>query len=465
MILPARDEELSLDELLGRFSDAGVTHVKLGITDIDGVLRGKYLTVEKFASLARSHAGFCDCIFGWDVADQLYDNASFSGWHKGFPDAPYRLDLSTRRHLPFEPDTPFFLGELVPPDGERFHPICPRNLLARVLADAEAMGYAVDAGFEYEFFLFDETPHSAREKGYRNLRPFTPGMFGYSVLRTSVHAELHQGFLEMCEDMEIGLEGYHTETGPGVMEACLRVAPGLEAADRAVLFKTFSKVYFQRKGLLATFMARWSPRFPGQSGHLHVSLRDAATGERLFHDPNGRAGMSGPMESFVAGQLAYMPELCAMVAPTVNSYTRLVEGAWAPTASTWGVDNRTVALRVIPGGPKSQRVEYRLAAADANPYLVAAAAIASGLAGIRENLALPDPVEGNAYAIQDGLPPERKLPPTLRHAAERLAASDLARRAFGDAFVDHFVATRLWETRQYERAVTDWELARYFEIL
>ncbi|RMG97637.1 MAG: glutamine synthetase [Deltaproteobacteria bacterium] len=445
--------------------EAGTKRIKLGITDIDGVLRGKYLTMEKFASLATSHAGFCDCIFGWDVADQLYDNVTFSSWDKGFPDAPYRLDLSTRRDLPDEPHTPFFLGELVPPEGERFHPVCPRNLLARVLADAEDMGFAVDAGFEYEFFLFDETPASAREKGYRNLRPFTPGMFGYSVLRTSVHADLHQAFLDYCEDLKLGLEGYHTETGPGVMEACLRVAPGLEAADKAVLFKTFTKVFFERRNLMATFMARWSERYPGQSGHFHVSLRDAASGQRLFHDPAGRAGMSRTMEAFVAGQLRYMPELCAMVAPTVNAYTRLVEGAWAPTAATWGIDNRTTALRIVPGDEKSQRVEYRLAAADANPYLVAAAAIASGLEGIRQGLALPPPVEGNAYAVQNDLPADVRLPPTLRVAAERLAASDFARRAFSDAFVEHFAATRLWETRQFERAVTDWELARYFEII
>ncbi len=456
-----RDPARLVDEL----ADAGVRRIKLGITDIDGILRGKYLTMEKFASLARGSAGFCDCIFGWDVADQLYDNATFSSWDKGFPDAPYRLDLSTRRTIPFEPDTPFFLGELVPRAGERFHGICPRNLLRRVLADAEAMGFAVKAGFEYEFFVFDETPQSAREKGYRDLRPFTPGMFGYSVLRASVHAELHQEFLDLCETMRLGLEGYHTETGPGVMEACLRATSGLEAADRAVLFKTFTKVFFQRKGLLPTFMARWSKDYPGQSGHFHVSLWDRRADAPRFHDPAAAGGMSEIMRWFVGGQVRYMPELCTMVAPTVNAYSRLVEGAWAPTAATWAVDNRTTALRVIPGRPKAQRVEYRLAAADANPYLVAAAAIASGLAGIREKIEPPAPTEGNAYAVQDRLPAERRLPPTLRDAAARFSASQMARAAFGDEFVDHFTATRLWETRQFERAITDWELARYFEII
>jgi glutamine synthetase len=443
----------------------GTRRIKLGIADIDGVLRGKYLSLDKFASVAESSAGFCDCIFGWDCADQLYDNTAFSGWHKGFPDAQYRIDPATLRWLPDEENTPFFLAELVPPADSTFHGVCPRNIWKRVLAAARERGFEPRMGFEYEFFLFEETPHSAREKGYRGLKHFTPGNFGYSVLRTSVQGELCQAFLDYCDALEIGLEGFHTETGPGVLEAALRVAPGLEAADRAVLFKTFSKVFFQRRGLLATFMAKWSLDYPGQSGHLHISLWDTSTGEPVFHQPAGRARMSEVMESFVAGQIQCMPELCAMVAPTVNSYSRLVKGAWAPNSATWGIDNRTTALRVIPGSEKSQRIEYRLAAADGNPYLVAAAALASGLEGIDRGLKLGPNVEGNAYEIQGLLPHDRQLPATLREATALFAHSEVARGWLGNEFVDHFAATRDWETRQFERAITDWELQRYFEII
>jgi len=440
-----------------------VRRIKIGITDLDGVIRGKYLSMDKFASVVRSSAGFCDCIFGWDIDDQLYDNVTFSSWDKGFPDAPYRLDISTMRTLPGEPQSPYFVAELVPRDGEEFHPICPRNVLARVLAAAAERGFSVKLGFEYEFFLFAETPHSARDKQFRDLRTFTPGNFGYSVLRSSVHADLHQQFLDFCATMRLDLEGYHTETGAGVMEAALAVQPALEAADRAALFKTFSKVFFQQRGVLPTFMAKWSPDYPGQSGHLHVSL--ANDDGPVFYDAAGRGNMSETMCKFVAGQVRYMRQLCAMIAPSINSYTRLVKGAWAPTAAAWGLDNRTTAIRALGGSEKSQRVEYRLAGADGNPYLVAAAALASGLAGIDEDLALDDPIAGNAYAVQDSLPAHSQLPVTLRQAAELFAGSAVARAAFGDEFVDHFAATRLWEAREFERAITDWELRRYFEII
>jgi glutamine synthetase len=455
-----RDPQHLVKELMER----GTRRIKLGLADIDGVLRGKYLALEKFASLAGGSGGICDCVFGWDIGDQLYDNAEFSGWHKGFPDAPFRLDLDTLRWLPHEEGVPFFLAELVPPQGQAFHPICPRNVYKRVLAAAGDRGYEPHLGFEYEFFLFAETPHSARDKGYRGLRPFTPGMFGYSLVRSSVHADLYQEYLDFCDAMDMGLEGFHHETGPGVVEAALKVAPGLAAADKAVLFKSFTKVFFQRRGILPTFMAKWSVDYPGQSGHLHQSLW-TPDGRSLFHDPARRASMTPLMENFVAGQLLYLRELCALIAPTVNSYRRMVKGAWAPTAATWGIDNRTAALRVIPGSEKSQRVEHRLAAADGHPYLVAAAALLSGLEGIERRLTLAEPVVGNAYDVQASLPAGLQLPATLREAAELLRHSEVARRWLGDEFVDHFAATREWETRQFERAVTDWELQRYFEII
>lgn len=456
---------LSADQVVKELDERGVRRVKLGITDIDGILRGKYLSMDKFRSVAEDSAGFCDCIFGWDSNDQLYDNVSFSSWEKGFPDAPYRLVLDSVRAQPFEDNVPFFLAELVPAQGQEFHPICPRNLLRRLQARAASMGFAATLAFEYEFFLFDETPYSVREKGYRGLKPMTPGNFGYSILRNSVHSDLHEDFIEYCDHLEIPLEGYHTETGPGVMEAALRYANALEAADRAALFKTFAKVYFQRHGLMATFMAKWSMDYPGQSGHLHMSLGHLESGESAFHDERGKSNMSELMEHYVAGQMKYMRELCAMVAPTVNSYTRMVKGAWAPTTANWGVDNRTCSLRVIPGSARSQRVEYRLAAADGNPYLVAAAALASGLAGIDERLELAEPIVGNAYDLDDSTPAERQLPSTLRQASALFRQSEMARRWFGDDFVDHFASTRDWETRAFERAITDWEMARYFEII
>jgi glutamine synthetase len=433
-------------------------HVRVGVFDNDGILRGKYIEREKFFAALEKGMGFCDVVRGWDCNDQQYDNITFTGWHTAFPDAPVRLLPQTCRALPLEGSMLLFLGEFAGPAEA----VCPRATLRRVLERAAAMGYAASAAAEYEFFLFTETPASVREKGYRGLSSLTPGYFGYSVLRSSVHAELYQALLQLAADMRMPIEGLHTETGPGVIEAALAYTEALEAADRAALFKTFVKVLAQRRGLMATFMAKWSQQLPGQSGHLHISLA-RKDGASAFHDPAAPHTMSQEMRWFVGGQQALMPELLAMVAATVNSYTRLVPGFWAPTSATWGVENRTCALRVIQGGAKGQRVEYRIAAADINPYLAIAVAIGSGLWGIEHRIEPDEPVTGNAYERK--LPAKRALPRTLSEAAERLANSKAAQELFGAPFVAHFAASREWEEREFRRAVTDWELARYFEII
>jgi glutamine synthetase len=439
-------------------TERGIEHVKIGVFDTDGILRGKYLSRDKFLSALDKNLGFCDVILGWDSNDQLYDNTRFTGWHTAYPDATVRVLPQTRREIPFEEKTALFLGEFI----GTAESVCPRGLLRRVLARAAHSGYAVSAAAEFEFFMFEETPQSVRDKGYRQLKTMTPGAFGYSMLRSSVHSELYHELLALGQTMRFPIEGLHTETGPGVLEAALTYCEALEAADRAALFKTFAKVLAQRHGLMATFMAKWSNSVPGQSGHLHISLR-TNQGESVFHDPAKPHDMSDAMRWFVGGQQALMPEFLAMVAATVNSYSRLVPGYWAPTSATWGVENRTTALRVIRGGASSQRVEYRIAAADINPYIALAAAIGSGLWGIEHRIEPDEPIVGNSYDREHAA--ERRLPATLYEAAERLAASKPARELFGDAFVEHYAATRQWEEREFRKAITDWELARYFEII
>ena len=438
--------------------ERGLTHVKVGVHDIDGVLRGKYIHLDKFKSVLEGGMGFCDVVLGWDVNDQIYDNVAYTGWHTAYPDAKVRLLPETAREVPSEPGMLFFLGEF----AEAAEAVCPRGVLRRVLARASEMGFEVKCGFEYEFFVFEETPHSLREKRFRDLKPLSPGFFGYSMLRTSVHAEFHRGLLDFCEAMDLGLEGLHTETGAGVLEAALRVDEGLRAADKGALFKTFAKVYAQRRGLLASFMAKWSKDWPGCGGHIHVSLWHKGGGP-AFHEEGNPHGLSNTIRHFVGGQQVLMPELLVMAAPTINSYRRLIPGYWAPTAATWGIENRTTALRVIPGSAKSTRVEYRVAAADANPYLALAAAVGAGLIGVERKMVPMDPIAGSAYERR--LPGKLQLPRSLEEAAARFAASKTARELYGDAFVEHYAATRDWEVREFRKAITDWELERYFEII
>ncbi|MBU3914912.1 glutamine synthetase, partial [bacterium] len=268
--------------------------------------------------------------------------------------------------------------------------------------------------------------------------------------------------LGLCSRMDFPLEGLHTETGPGVIEAAIIYDDALISADKASLFKTYTKVLAQKRNWMATFMAKWSAKWPGQSGHIHLSLLDKK-GTPVFYDKKGQDSMSDLMRYFIGGQQALMPAILAMIAPTVNSYTRLIPGFWAPTTASWGVDNRTCALRAIPGNANSQRVEYRITAADINPYIAIAAALGSGLWGIENRIEPDAPIVGNAY--EKKYPPERQLSRTLFEAAERLKNSDLARSLFGNQFVDHYAATRIWEQREFNKHITDWEMNRYFEII
>ncbi len=445
-----------MKEVLQKLSEAGVRRIKVAATDIDGVLRGKYVSLGKFESAASSHIGFCDVIFGWDIGDVLYDNVRYTGWHTGYPDGRASVDLSTLRLIPWEPGTAFFLLDLQSKSGDPL-PISPRQVLLRVLERARSMGCAVKLAAEYEFWLFKETPQSVREKDFRRLVPLSCGMFGYSVLRASQNSALVLDLIDQLEGFNIPVEGFHTETGPGVYEAAIAVDEGVAAADKAALFKTAVKEIAARHNAIPTFMAKWNAALPGSSGHIHQSLVSIEDHRNLFFD-DGRPSES--MMRYIGGLCEFLPELMAMIGPTINSYKRTVPGTWAPVNASWGEDNRTTAIRSIPGSAKSTRIELRLPAADMNPYLAMAASIAAGLEGIERKLDPPAPAT-NGYEATHA----RALPRDLAEATALLRASSMARDWFGEEFVDHYACTREWEVRQAQHAVTDWELSRYFESI
>ncbi len=455
--LKSPQEKEHIRELRDWFVQNRIRRVRVGGFDIDGLFRGKIISPDKFFSTLEGGFGFCDVIFGWDSADQLIDGLSMTGWHTGYPDTNARIDLDSRRLVPWDPGTALFLADFWDRDHHRPLEVCPRQVLKRVLRRLDEAGLHAKGGFEYEFFLFRETPETMREKNYRNLRALSPGMFGYSVLRASEHADLVNQIFDELTAADIGLEGMHTETGPGVYECAIRYDDALAAADKAALFKTAVKEIAFRHGLVATFMAKWNTELPGCSGHVHLSLWDRA-GKNRFHAARGLAeGASG----FVGGLVQRMPDITAMFAPTLNSYKRLVPGTWAPVSASWGIENRTTAVRYIPGGPGSTRFEFRAPGADANPYLVMAAALAMGHQGMESGEQPSEPVSANAYEDKAADP----LPRSLSEAVARFRRSRHARDAFGDMFVDHFSVTREWEVRAFERSVTDWELSRYFECI
>ncbi len=437
---------------------AGQAYARFLVTDIDGVSRGKHLSGEKIASMLDGGGTIASAVFGWDIQDQLYQHVSFTGFHTGFPDIGLVLDPSTARQLPWDDNCWLILGEHTRADGSPL-PICPRQVLKRVLAKADALGYSAQVGTEFEWFVLDETEVSVRAKGYRNLQSATHGETNYSPFRLDARQAFVRELFTGLNAIDVPLEALHTEAGPGNFEAAIRYGDALKSADRAVLFKESVREIGRRHGLLNTFMAKYSTDYAGCGQHLHQSLwRD---GRNCFHDERGEHRMSDTMRHFIAGQLHCLPHLLPMLAPFINSYKRLVDHQMAPVKPTWAVDNRNAALRVIPGGSQSMRLETRTAGADANPYLVSAAALASGLYGIEHKLALESPPVAGANG---GAERVERLPRTLAEATAAMERSPLARELMGEEFVRHFVQTRQWEVSQFNQCVTDWELQRYLEL-
>jgi glutamine synthetase len=435
------------------------TKIKFAVTDIDGVLRGKIISKKKFLKGVDEGLSFCNVIFGWDINDKVYDNSTVSGWHTGYPDSMVTIDLNTHRNIPWNDNIPFFLADFS--NAADVSSACPRTLLKQIRQKCLDKGFNPQFAKEFEWFNFRETSQSLKEKNFVHPEPFTTGMFGYSMLRLSQHNDYYNALFNLLQQFKIPVEGLHTETGDGVCEVALEYTDILEAADRAVLFKSSVKEIAAQHGLIACFMAKWSSEFPGCSGHIHQSLWNADKTVNLFSGSDKENKLSELMEQYIAGQLYCMPHILPMFAPTVNSYKRYVEGTWASTTVSWGIENRTTALRVIHNN-NSPRLETRMPGADANPYLSLAASLASGLYGIENKLSL-DTVrtKGNEYENSAN----QKFPKSLKEATDAMKASPIAAELFGEPFVNHFIKTREWEWNQFIQKVTDWELKRYFEVI
>ncbi|WP_158829475.1 glutamine synthetase family protein [Mucilaginibacter lacusdianchii] len=451
---------MNQQQILDYLAQKDIRHIKFAFADIDGILRGKVIHAQKFIDGLEQGYGFCDVVFGWDSSDMAYDNVDVTGWHTGYPDKSCRIDLSTFRTIPWQNNIPFFMADF---SGEGNEGVpCPRTLLKNIAQQCADMGYHPEFAQEFEWFNFSETPKSLAQKSYVNPEPLTPGMFGYSILRSSQQSEFYYDLLNLLEQFNIPLEGLHTETGPGVYEAAIIHDYALAAADKAALLKNAVKEIASKHGITASFMAKWTETLPGCSGHVHQSLWSLDKSTNLFYDENNALHMSDLMKHYLAGQLYCLPHILPLYAPTINSYKRLVEGAWAPTTITWGIDNRTTALRVLNSSHKSTRIETRIPGADTNPYLAISAALASGLYGIKNKLPLNiQPVKGNGYLDKSN----GSLAPNLLEAANTMKASPIANELFGESFTQHFANTRIWEWRQFSKQITDWELKRYFEII
>ncbi len=454
------DSPVYTDEDLQAFvEEHAIKTFKVGAVDIDGLWRGKRIAAPYFLeSVARKGTNICNILFGWDMQDTSISDLAYTGWQTGYPDITLLPDLSTLKPVPWEPGTASVICDIHSPDGSVLE-LSPRQVLRRVLAQAEQAGYNAKCGYELEFYLLKGTADELAERGFRDLKTFTRGNHTYSVFRDTAAEHLLAEVREQLAAYGIYIEASNSEHGPGQFEVNMRYCDALHAADSAMLLKHAVKELAQRHGYTASFIAKLSSEWAGSSGHLHQSLL-GPDDSLVFANTEDENNLSAAGEAYMAGVVELAQEMTALYLPTINSYKRTEGATWAGSSATWGFDNRTVALRAIPSSGGAARIENRIAGADANPYLVIAASLAAGLHGIAKGLTPPAAIEGNGYekAGKDTL-----LPQTLEEATRVLDASNTVRTLLGDQFVAHFAATRRWEMQQFRSAVTEWEVARYLE--
>ncbi|EMD69050.1 hypothetical protein GGP41_004929 [Bipolaris sorokiniana] len=464
--------------------------VKVAGIDVDGILRGKLMAKKKFLSIANEGFGFCSVIFGWDMHDQTYfKELAISNKENGYRDLIAIPDLTSFRRIPWENNVPFFLISFYDPDTKDTLSACPRSLLKRTVDKLRGKGYGAMAGAEYEFYQFRAPQsHDGSEKNTSSTASFlrnnpvdalpslTEGMFGYSITRPVHNQDYYYSIFNTCAEFGCGIEGWHTESGPGVFEAALEFGSIESMADKASLFKLVVKSLGSKYGITPCFMAKPREGLPGNSGHMHVSIVDA-DGKNLFYreeeDKNAPYSdiryLSDLGRHFLAGLIDGLPDIMPILAPNVNSYKRLVENFWAPVTVSWGLEHRAASIRLISpptSSPKATRFEVRVPGADTNPHFVLAAILALGWRGIEKKMEISIPPLGKGEDVGSESDKGERLAKSLKEATERFMRKEsVAREVFGDQFVEHFGGTRQHEIRLWDEAVTDWEVRRYIETV
>lgn len=430
----------------------------VAMTDLNGLLRGQMVSARSLKGIVENGMGMSPVTFALDPTDVVLNIPGVSDEAADFHDDPLKVEAATVRHLPWSKPGHDLL--VLSNYGGETAALCPRALLTRMLARAAEAGFMPKYGMELEYTLFDETPESAREKGYRQLKTATPHKSHDLVLYQVQQSEWYEAVADMCVPLRIDLAKMHEEIGGGFMEACIAAGSGLEPADQLVLLKNFIRALALRQGRSVTFMPRWSEEADSQSIHLHMSLLDR-TGKSVFHDPHGAHGMSETFRHFIGGLQRHIGDLTLIFQPTVNAYRRFAPGTFAPPGLTWGFENRTTCFRVVGHDAGSLRVENRLPGADTNPYLTVSATLAAGLTGILEKIEPDAEVIGNGYAQEPRGPDFARSMP---EAIDRLRASALARNWFGDKFVDAYASSRQSQYDEFRKKVPDVELQRFFDL-
>ncbi|MBS3649957.1 glutamine synthetase [Pseudaminobacter sp. 19-2017] len=450
---------LTFEELKKHVAAGDIDTVLAAAVDMQGRLIGKRFLAKFFVESGYAETHCCNYLLTVDVDMEVVPGYKAANWNKGYGDFMLKPDMGTLRRIPWLEKTALVLCDIQDHHSHQDLPHSPRGILKRQTERLKERGWMAYMASELEFYLFDETYDSARQKRWHGLDTASPYIGDYLIGITTKEEQVMRAIRNNMEAAGIPIENSKGEAGPGQEEINVRYAEALEMADRHAILKNGCKEIAEGLGKSLTFMAKYNYGLAGNSSHIHNSLWSADGQTPLFYDPKAEYTMSPLMRSWVAGQLKYARDFTWFLAPYINSYKRFQVATWAPTTISWSRDNRTAGFRLCGEGTKGIRIECRVGGADLNPYLAFAALIAAGLAGIDEKLELAKPFEGDAYHNEQ----LTEIPKTLRDAIDTLAGSSMLKEAFGDNVIEHYLHTARWEQFEYDRRITDWELHRGFE--
>ena len=449
----------TFDALKKDVAEGRIDTVLACLVDMQGRLMGKRFQAEFFVESAYEETHSCNYLLATDMEMETVPGYKSTSWEKGYGDYTLKPDLSTLHRVPWLEGTALVLCDAYDHHTHAEVAHSPRALLKKQVARLEAMGLKAFMASELEFFLFDQSFETARANGYRDLNLASPYNEDYHIFQTTKEEELMRAIRNNLQAAGIPIENTKGEASAGQVELNVRYADALTMADRHAIIKNACKEIAWSKGKAVTFLAKWNYDAAGSSSHIHQSLWSLDGKTPMFLDKQGEHGMSDMMRHYVAGLLAHASEVTYFLAPYINSYKRFMAGTFAPTKAIWSTDNRTAGYRLCGADTKGIRIECRVGGSDINPHLAMAALLAAGIDGIENKLELEPQFEGDAYGGKD----IREVPKTLRDATDHLNGSKMLRGAFGDDVIDHYVRAAKWEQEEYDRRVTDWEVARGFE--
>lgn len=444
-------------ELKDAVGEGRIDTVLACFPDMQGRLVGKRFHGRNFVEASFEETHCCNYLLATDLEMATPPGYAATSWSQGYGDYVMAPDLATLRPVPWLAGTAMVLCDVLDHHTHEPVPHAPRQVLKRQIERLAALGFDATMATELEFFLFERGFDEIRRGGYRDLAPISGFNEDYSILQTTKEEGVMRPIRNHLFAAGLPVESTKGEAETGQEELNIRHADALACADHHTIAKHAIKEIAWQQGHAVTFLPKWATGKVGSSSHVHQSL--VADGRPAFHDPDGELGMSDTMRRYMAGLIAHAPDYTVFLAPYVNSYKRFAKGTFAPTKTVWSVDNRTAGFRLCGEGTKGVRVECRIGGSDLNPYLAQAAMLAAGIRGIEAGMALAPPTGGDVYDAEDAA----DIPRTLRAATETLRGSQMLREAMGDGVVDHYVRCAEWEQEEFDRAVTDWEIARGFE--